>query len=167
MKTKPSKTIFLVDDNRIYMRALEKVLSDSNEYLFTIKKFETGEECLDHINEVPDVVILDYYLNSVDCKARNGISILKSIKFRCPYSTVLLLSGQEKIEIAIDAVNSGADEYFVKNEKAFEKIKYFISSFFKASTEEVQEDDKYTREKAVAGIISLTILIYLILNLTF
>ena len=45
-----------------------------------VQKFGTGEECLKHLHQQPDVIILDYYLNTVSKEAANGMEILKSIK---------------------------------------------------------------------------------------
>ena len=88
--------------------------------------FNTGEECLNHLSENPDVIILDYYLNSVQKDAANGMEILQVIKKHYPGMHVIMLSSQEHYAIALQTIQKGAEQYVVKDETAFEKIASLI-----------------------------------------
>ncbi len=95
----------------------------------TISVFHTGEECLKHLYDRPDVIVLDYYLNTVNKDAANGIEILKAIKKYDPAIHVILLSSQEHYGIAVQTIQKGAEHYVIKDENAFEKIALLISEF--------------------------------------
>jgi DNA-binding NarL/FixJ family response regulator len=87
--------------------------------------FNTGEDCLDHLGEQPDIIILDYNLNSVKKDAANGLVILDAIKRMNDDVKVVMLSSQETTWIILQTVKMGAAEYVVKDENAFERILTF------------------------------------------
>ena len=89
--------------------------------------FNTGEDCLKHLYEKPEVVVLDYFLNTVSKDAANGIEILKAIKKYDPSIHVIILSSQEHYGIAVQTIQKGAEQYVIKDEKAFEKIASLIN----------------------------------------
>ena len=118
------KKIFIVDDDTMLTEALKDYLTRNT--LNDIYIFNTGEECLNHLSENPDVIILDYYLNSVQKDAANGMEILQVIKKHYPGMHVIMLSSQEHYAIALQTIQKGAEQYVVKDETAFEKIASLI-----------------------------------------
>jgi len=91
--------------------------------------FSTGEECLKHLLENPEIIILDYYLNSIQKDATNGMEILHVIKKHYPGIHVIMLSSQEHYAIALQTIQQGAEQYVVKDETAFDKIAELIKAF--------------------------------------
>ncbi len=79
------------------------------------------------MNEKPDVVILDYFLNSKSKDAVNGMEILHTIKKHYPGIHVIMLSGQEHYGLAMQTIQQGADQYIIKDKDAFEQISDLIS----------------------------------------
>lgn len=61
------KKIFIVDDNEMLSMALEDYLTRRVDH--EVMTFTTGEECMENITEDPDVIILDYNLNSENPEA--------------------------------------------------------------------------------------------------
>jgi DNA-binding NarL/FixJ family response regulator len=109
----------------MYLTAMEYYLSLEFPSL-KVKTFETGESSLMEMEERPDVVVLDYYLNSQDTYAQNGISILKKIKNLYPDTKVIMLSCQDDIKIAMDSIKNGAFDYVSKGQTAFVRIKNIL-----------------------------------------
>src|ERR1043165_7552757 len=64
-----------------------------------ISVYKTGKEALDGILKEPDIIILDYHLDSI-ADALGGIEVLKKIKERFEHAPVIFLSNQEHAEIA-------------------------------------------------------------------
>lgn len=127
--------IFLVDDEPIQNEMLKDYLSER--FLYDILVFDNGEDALKKLDVQPEIVILDYYLNANNPDAKNGIEILKQIKEVSPNTQVIALSGQDKIEVAIDTIKFGAYDYVVKGESAFSRIENVInnlSEFHKMKT---------------------------------
>jgi DNA-binding NtrC family response regulator len=120
--------LFLVDDDELFLKSLVIEFSDNTES--SIKTFLTGEQCLEHISQNPDVVILDYNLNSVDKKAINGLETLDRIKAINPLTPVIMLSSQDKIEVAVNCMKHQAFDYIVKSETAFVRLQKTITTIF-------------------------------------
>jgi len=120
------KTIFIVDDDTMLTDALEDFLTRKVAHQITC--FETGEACLEHLTEAPDVIILDYYLNTVQKDAANGMEILQAIKKHDSRIPIVMLSSQEKYVIALQTIQKGAEQYVIKDENAFEKIAQMIDA---------------------------------------
>ncbi len=119
-------TILLVDDDFIFLEMLKESLVDEEKY--NIVGFQSGEECLNHLHLNPDVIVLDYFLNSENPSARNGLDILKEIKKRDSKVKVIILSGQEDGNLVYDFVRENAANYVVKDDNAFENIKKAIEN---------------------------------------
>ncbi len=120
MIKKLAKKIFVVDDDEMMSIALEDYLTRKTHH--GIHLFNTGEACLEHLHEEPDIIILDYNLNSVYKDAANGMKILEAIKKMDHSIRVIMLSSQEAYGIALQTMTKGAEEYVIKAEDAFEKI---------------------------------------------
>jgi two-component system OmpR family response regulator len=132
MKTNETLSVYLVDDDEIYVGALKHYLQEKLKETIKIKSFHSGEELLKEIpRQKPDIVILDYILNSFYPFAMDGRSVLQKIKQRDPDMTVIMLSGQDKIEIALDSMKNGAFDYVIKNDNAFLKILSSIKNAIK------------------------------------
>lgn len=128
MKTDKIK-IFLVDDDALYLKTLEIQFLQKSEY--TIETFASGEECLKSISHDPDVIILDYQLNGIVKNAMNGIEALDKIKEIKPNIPVLMLSSQDKIDVAINCMHHKALDYVVKSETAFLRLNKIIATVLK------------------------------------
>ncbi len=114
--------VLVVDDDRTYNIALTNYLKEHLGGTATVKSFQTGEQCLDLIDKKNQIVVLDYFLNNRFFDAMNGISILDVIKKENPNAEVIMVSGQDKLEIAVSAMRHGAHNYIVKGASAFPQI---------------------------------------------
>ncbi len=121
---KPKK-IFIVDDDTMLTEALQDYLTRKTPHL--VISFQTGEECLKHLSESPDIIILDFYLNTVQKDAANGMQILQSIKKYFPGIHVIMLSSQERYGVAMQALQKGAEQYLIKDRNTFKKITRMIN----------------------------------------
>lgn len=120
--------LFLVDDDAVFLKSLEiEFLQQAD---FTIETFPTGELCLENLQHNPDVIILDYHLDGINKNAINGIETLDRIKDINPDIPVVILSSQDKIDVAIDCMHHRAFDYVVKSETAFVRLKKIITTIF-------------------------------------
>ena len=125
--------IFIIEDNALFALALKGDLENSfPDSGIRIHTFETGETCKKKFRELkPQVVILDYNLNSKFAEAANGLVILDWIKKENPETNVIMLTGVDNIEIALKSFKHGAADYVVKTETQFKKINYSLLNLFK------------------------------------
>ena len=99
--------ILIVDDEPDILSTLKDVLEDEGYRTIGVT---TGEEALSFIErELPDIVILDVWLEGID-----GIEVLGQIKEKHPDIPVLIISGHGTIETAIKAVKLGAYDFIEK-----------------------------------------------------
>jgi two-component system OmpR family response regulator len=128
MKHEHKIKVFLVDDDRVFLKALEiEFLQHAS---FEVKTFATGELCLESISEGPDLIILDYHLDGIDRDAKNGMETLDKIKAINSDVPVIMLSSQDKIHIAVNCMHHKASDYVVKSETAFMRLQKIITTIF-------------------------------------
>jgi AraC-like DNA-binding protein/CheY-like chemotaxis protein len=118
--------LFLVDDDPIFLKLLELQFLEHGGFI--IKTFTTGELCIASLSEDPHIIILDYHLNSVVKTAMTGLETLDKIKYLDDKIPAIMLSSQDKIEVAVDCLHHKAVDYVVKNETAFLRLKKIITT---------------------------------------
>jgi len=128
MSNKKKIKLFLVDDDALYLKLLEIELLEHADFI--IETFATGELCIANLSHDPDVIILDYRLDGIDKTAMNGIDTLDKIKAFNKDIPVVMLSSQDKIDVAIDCMLHKASDYVVKSETAFIRLQKSINTIF-------------------------------------
>lgn len=121
--------IFLVDDDILFLKSLEIDFLQHADFM--IKTFATGELCIANLSQNPEIIILDYHLDGIDKSAMNGIETLDKIKAYNPEIAVVMLSSQDKIEVAINCMHHLAFDYVIKSETAFTRLQKIITTIFR------------------------------------
>ena len=118
--------VFLVDDDPIFLKFLEiQFLETGN---FIIETFKTAELCIENLVHNPDIIILDYHLNSIVSNAMTGLETLDIVKSLNSEIPIIILSSQDQIDIAVTCLHHKAVDYVVKNETAFLCLQKIIMS---------------------------------------
>src|ERR1700722_19889426 len=145
MSTQNEYSVFLVDDDKMFLTLLKNSLKQQFGALLKISEYSTGEACIKNMEEEPDIVILDYYLNDdKDSDTLDGVKVLRKIKSISKDVTVIMLSGQDKLQVAIESVKNGAYEYIAKSESAFVRIQNTIKNAIENIKSE-RENNKYLK----------------------
>jgi DNA-binding NtrC family response regulator len=101
--------IFLVDDDPNCLQLYAQYLNNLG---YThIQYFGKSSDCVDQLTLNPDLVFLDYTMDNL-----NGIDVLKRIKRFNPNILVVFISGQEEIDVAVNALKYGALDYITKED---------------------------------------------------
>ncbi len=136
MQTENKIKLFLVDDDALFLKSLE--IEFLNHADFDIQTYATGELCVARLNEQPDIVILDFHLDGINKTAMNGLETLDKIKAFNPDIPVIMLSSQDKIDVAVKCMHHKATDYVVKSETAFFRLKQTITSILHSQKVEKQ-----------------------------
>jgi two-component system OmpR family response regulator len=128
MKKEKKISVFLVDDDAIFLKVMETQFKERSSY--EVKTFSTGDECLSSLYLKPDIIFLDYYLNPSNPKANTGLQVLDQIKAVDPNIHVVMLSSQDNVEVAINCMKHHAFDYIVKGESSFIRARKVISVLF-------------------------------------
>lgn len=126
--------IFLIDDDVMYSNIIKLSLEENDAY--DIHVFSSGDEFFSNIHLDPDIVIIDYNLPGM-----SGLEILKKIKHIDPNISTIFLSGQDKLEVVVEAYNNGANNYIIKNDNVIFELKHCLENLRLNSNlrKEVQE----------------------------
>jgi two-component system, OmpR family, response regulator len=153
--------IFLVDDDKYFSKSLKQSLMNFRKDHWEVELFPNGEECIQNLHHNPKVVILDYSLNSNLPDAQNGIEILKKIKKQNNKIDIVLLSSNDKANLALNAVKHGACNYLVKEKSSYLqiiKMIYFLER--KAGLSQFNNQRKWVFRSISAGIVLGLVLLY-------
>jgi DNA-binding NtrC family response regulator len=110
-----TKKIFVVDDD-IFTSAIFKQHLQNLGY-DDITCFSSGTLCLNHLQERPDIILLDHEMGDL-----TGFDVLIKIKRFDPNIYVVMVSGQEDMMTAIDSLKYGAFDYIIKGDDTTDKI---------------------------------------------
>ena len=159
------KTIFFVDDDANQLTMAADHLQSKFKRV-AVKTFTSGEECLKNLSLKPQIIFLDYNFDKAGDKAKNGIQVLKAIKEADENIEVVMLSGQDKIEVAVNTMKYGAFDYIVKNESSFHRSENVIRNIMRKF--KLEGNLKTYKRLAIAFGITFTLMIavfiYLIAN---
>lgn len=129
MQNQKKIKVFIVDDDDLFLKSL--VIQFKENPIYEVVTFATGELCVEAIHNNPDIVILDYHLNGIEKNAMNGLKTLDIIKKRNSDIPVIIVSAQDKIEVAVSCIHHKAFDYVVKSETAFVRLQKIIKAIFK------------------------------------
>ena len=110
--------ILVVDDDSFVREILVDILESES------FKTETAENGLDALNKFKEKKSkTDLIISDINMPIMGGIDLIKAlrndVKTEIP---VVVLSGNNEVAVAIDAINSGASEYILKDENLEETI---------------------------------------------
>ncbi len=116
-----TKNIFIADDDEMLGTMLSDFLVEQG--CGKVELFLTGEHCLKRMKDVqPDVVVLDYYLNSSNLNAQTGMQILDQVHKQYPGVYVIILSSQTSYFVATRTISKGATHYVIKGKDSFQEV---------------------------------------------
>ncbi|MBI1192045.1 MAG: response regulator [Bacteroidetes bacterium] len=118
--------IFLVDDDTKHLLLLKDFLERHSPYKLDIRLFSSGENCLDKLDELPEIVVLDYHLDGIRPGASNGLEILKELRRRRPDADVIMMSSQDQLQVGLNTLEFGATDYVIKGETALLRAELVI-----------------------------------------
>ena len=113
------KLIFVVDDDNFILQLVSKRLEKEG---FDVKSFRYGEECLAHIKDNPDVVILDYVFVKEDEEVMDGMQIFDKIMDIDNDIPVIMLSGQDSGNIVLELARKGVANYVIKDKELVQNL---------------------------------------------
>ena len=165
-KRKP--TVFIAEDDEMFAQMIAVFVERNND--FEAVTFQTGEALMERIDENPDIVILDHNLNDLDPRMMNGIDVLQKLNKEKPTIPVVVFSGQEQIDTAVDLISSGACDYINKHDpSAFELLDSTLQDILKVKAEKSEfaelELDMKDAKKRLMVVAALVIGMVVLVNL--
>jgi polysaccharide export outer membrane protein len=120
MKKLEDFKFFIVDDVEMCLETTKMHLTNLG--FQNIKTYNSGHVCLNDLVEKPDIIFLDHEMPEI-----TGIEVLKRIKRFDPDIFVVVVSGQDTVQVAIDFLKFGAFDYIIKNGNEGKAIEIVMS----------------------------------------
>ncbi|MBW4520278.1 MAG: PAS domain S-box protein [Scytolyngbya sp. HA4215-MV1] len=109
-----SPTVLLIDDSIEDREMYRRFLDSDTHYAYNIVETDSAIEALKWCEQAqPDVILLDYLMPDL-----NGLEVLTELMLRFgeQMAPVVMLTGQEDVSIAIQALKKGAKDYLIKGQ---------------------------------------------------
>lgn len=116
-----SQRIYILDDEEIFLFSMEHYLRKAG--FRDIHRFLTSKALFEQMDEAPDVLILDHFLQN-----ELGLDVLEKVKKMHPQIKIIYLSAQKTAQIAVRALKLGAFAYQEKSITDIEKVIELIQS---------------------------------------
>ena len=140
-----SRTVLIVDDDPVQLRLLEAMLAKLG---FDVVAVDNGTDALDRLAGANadkfGVVVLDLVMPGM-----GGLEVLEAMRKRSISVTVIVLTAQGSIEMAVSAMRAGAFDFVVKP-VAPERLRTAIEAALKVET--VESEQRRRRRRADPGV---------------
>jgi DNA-binding NtrC family response regulator len=131
---------FVVEDNEFFSQLIKQKLESNDQNEVTL--FNNGDDFRRNLHLNPDIVVLDYNLPNT-----TGIDLLKEIKNFNDQIKTILISGQEKVDVVIEAFENGAEEYINKDDNALTMLDLKVQKH--SSTVNLRKEVDTLREQII------------------
>ena len=132
MKTMKLEKIFLVEDSPIERAMLKDHLGKYSK--IDITEYSSGAACIKDLVlgsvEEPDLILMDYFLESSMGSSKDGLESLAKIKEIFPDINVIMLTSVDNQKIIDLAKSKGALDYVVKGTDAFSTLDAALKKHF-------------------------------------
>lgn len=135
MERKKDIDIFIIEDNKVFALVLKAELESClpNES-FKITLFETGEECRENMSGLPDLVLVDYHLNSENEDAMDGIAVIDMIRAKSPNTDFIMVTADRRTELFLRSMEHNIYDYLPKGTNVRFNLNLSINRWIKYRT---------------------------------
>lgn len=144
---RPVFSVLLVEDDEGEALLIEKMLIGANDATFDVKHVVTLRNALTVIHAIrPDIVLLDLSLPDF-----HGYDTVVEYTKNCN-TPFIVLTGNDDMQMAIRAVNLGAEDYLLKNDLQARKLEMALTvACGKAAAKSVRRRLEHTSRTVVMG----------------
>src|ERR1700744_5619068 len=89
-KNQKTGIVFIIEDNATYSKTVEAFIKANFNEVNNVRIFPVGETCLPELDKNPDIIIVDYLLNSKYFDAESGLEIIKKIRSQSPNVSIIV-----------------------------------------------------------------------------
>jgi len=111
-----SKRVLVVDDDAFVSDLLSMILSESG---FDVESFSNGLSAWEKISTCND---FDLIISDMNMPEMSGLELLNHVRSAGHNTPLIILTGNNEISIAIEAMNNGANDYLLKDENIQDTI---------------------------------------------
>ncbi len=116
--------IFVVDDDPVIISLVSARLEASG---YRVRSYSYAEECITALaEELPDLIILDFYFLKDGVVPMNGMEAYDEITRLAPEIPVIMLSAQEKGDVVLEFARKGIADYVIKDSDLIDNLQMSV-----------------------------------------
>ena len=115
--------IYVVDDDHVITSLVSARLESAG---YRVRSFTYAEDCIEALNENPDLIILDFYFLKEGTVPMNGMEAYDEISRLAPEIPVIMLSAQEKGEVVLEFARKGIADYVIKDTDLIDNLQMAV-----------------------------------------
>lgn len=131
MKTQTNKRIFIVDDDLVYLEIMKNEISELTD--IEIETFTSAEDCLMQMHLHPDLIVLDFNLDSTNPKNMTGYEAAKAFFLENPKLKILFISGERNEFLLNEYKKYRSIDFILKTDYGCNQIQQKIVSHLNAA----------------------------------
>ncbi len=113
--------IFIVDDDVFYLNIFKQQLSIIG--FNDVTEFIDGKDCLLQLSDKPDVIFVDYNMDSI-----SGSELITQIKLINPSIFIVMISAQSNTTPSFEALQLGAFDFILKDNYVEKKLTEILNN---------------------------------------
>ena len=128
-------SIYVVEDDVVERTMMLDFLSQYKNV--TLKGFMTGEACIGqilHSKIFPDIILMDYYLDTSQVAEYTGLDTLTKIMEISPDTRIIMFTSVDYTNIIKLAKEKGASDFIIKGPKGFDEVKSIIEKNYSVNS---------------------------------
>lgn len=127
METSQKLNVFILNDNLEVAGKLRRYLKKRFGDVLNISLFLNSRTCINMMyGHKVDMVVVDDYLYEKGSKGMSGVDVLKKIKDKSPGTEVVILTSDENVGLAVEAMKSGVREYIPNRMGSWHRVQSLI-----------------------------------------
>jgi two-component system OmpR family response regulator len=113
------KLIFVVDDDPVITSLVQARLESVG---YKARIFAYGEECIAALDDMPDLIVLDFYFIKEGAEPMDGMAVFEEITRLAPDVPVIMLSAQERGDVVLEFARRGIADYVIKDSDLIDNL---------------------------------------------
>lgn len=127
--------IFVLDDDLLYRKMLVCYIESLGH---RVTGFHSADECLENLNQNPDVVLLDHNLEG----EQKGVDVLRYIKHERPNIAAIYVTGEENVALVSDVFRSGSEDFIGKDSASLLRLKLKLEDLVTRKSEKASKSKR-------------------------
>lgn len=139
---KSKATVFIVEDNEMFSETLRISLEMQG---YEVHTFQSGEQMISTWEVDPDIILLDFFIETAQGVAMNGDKILRFIRRISKSLPVVILTSNTDISQATTLLKEGAVDFIVKDDDLVANLQKTLAQIL--SSVKLREEMAVNRQK--------------------
>ena len=124
--------VLIIEDEQPASARLKKMLKEVEPEAVVLDEIVSIKSAVEwfRTHTHPDLILMDYFLDSSFGPSKDGLESLAKLKEICPDTNVIMLTSVDNKKIVDLAIKKGALDYVIKGNKGFDDLDAALKKYF-------------------------------------